>query len=460
MFRGPLLATAAVAALMTHHPDVFAARVVDDSRTVQVRGNLAPQLGAAVVGRTEIKLADAVANFSFAPASPVVGQTVQFTDSSTGSPISWLWAFGDGGFSVSQSPTHTFTSPGTFTVSLAASYSFPLGSSSTSRSVTVLAAGDAVANFSFTPASPVVGQTVQFTDTSTGSPISWLWAFGDNESSVSQNPTHTFTSPGTFTVTLTASYSSPLGSSSKSEFIQVTSTPTQGFTYVLPSSAHSAGANGAFYTTDLSITNRGTTDANLMLQFLGHDQDGTAGPKQDRGLAANQAVNYADVLASVFGVSATDAQNYGAILITADSSSLKIVSQTSTPPPNGLGTFGQSVPAQGANDFVTPASPKSLTSLRDDTAFRTNAFFANATTSSVTVTLTLLAADGSTLGTTTRTLPPLGMTQISSVVTALGAPAGTRDAALVVSTTTSGAQIVCYASVIDNVTNDPRTILP
>ena len=231
-------------------------------------------------------------------------------------------------------------------------------------------------------------------------------------------------------------------------------------TYILPSSAHSKGQNGAFYTTDLTIANRGGTDANLTLQFLGHDQDGTASPQQLRMLAANKAVTYGDILGSVFGVNATDAQNYGAILIMADSASLKILGETSTPPPNGVGTFGQSVPAQGANDFVTPASPKSLIALRDDTAFRTNLVLANATTSSVTVTLTLLAADGSTLGATTRTLPPLGMTQIGSVVTTLGAPFGTTNAVLVVSTATPGAQIATYASTIDNNTNDPRTILP
>lgn len=234
-------------------------------------------------------------------------------------------------------------------------------------------------------------------------------------------------------------------------------------TYLLPSSAHVNGQNGAFYSTDLTIANRGSNYANITLQFLGHDQDGMTGPKQLRALAANKAVTYDDILGSVFGVSATDAQNYGAILITADSASLKIVSQTSTPAPVCVGgTFGQSVPAQAANDFVTPASPKSLIALREDTAFRTNVVLANATTSSVTVTLTLLAADGSTLGTprTLPPLPPLGMTQVGHVVTTLGAPFGTTNAVLVVSTTTTGAQVATYATVIDNNTQDPRTILP
>ena len=150
-----------------------------------------------------------------------------------------------------------------------------------------------------------------------------------------------------------------------------TSGPTT--TYLLPSSAHAPGKNNAFYTTDLTIANRGTTDANLTLQFLGHDQDGRAGPKQLRALAANRAVTYADVLASLFGVTPRT-QNFGAILITADSASLKIVSQTSTPPPERRGHVrsGRARP-RAPSDFVTPASPKSLVGLREDAAFRTNA---------------------------------------------------------------------------------------
>jgi PKD repeat protein len=62
---------------------------------------------------------------------------------------------------------------------------------------------DLVASFTFSPAAPLPGQTVQFTDTSTGSPSSWDWDFGDGAASTVQNPTHVFSDVATYSVTLT-----------------------------------------------------------------------------------------------------------------------------------------------------------------------------------------------------------------------------------------------------------------
>lgn len=49
-----------------------------------------------------------------------------------------------------------------------------------------------------------VSDMVTFTDNSTGSPTSWMWDFGDGNSSTMQNPTHTYTASGVYTVCLTA----------------------------------------------------------------------------------------------------------------------------------------------------------------------------------------------------------------------------------------------------------------
>ena len=59
------------------------------------------------------------ANFSVDKRSGTAPLTVTFTDTSTGSPTSWLWTFGDGATSTDRHPIHTYTAPGNYTVTLA-----------------------------------------------------------------------------------------------------------------------------------------------------------------------------------------------------------------------------------------------------------------------------------------------------------------------------------------------------
>ena len=146
--------------------------------------------------------------------------TVNFTDTSSGSPTSWAWTFGDGGTSSSPSPSYTYNSTGTFTATLTVSNT--LGSSSTSRTITVSQPSAPIASFTATPTSGAAPLTVNFTDTSSGSPTSWAWDFGDGGISSSASPSHTYGTTGTFTATLTAT--NALGSSSASHTITVTHT--------------------------------------------------------------------------------------------------------------------------------------------------------------------------------------------------------------------------------------------
>ena len=62
-----------------------------------------------------------VAAFTATPTSGTSPLAVQFTDQSTGSPTSWAWDFGDGNTSTVQSPAHTYSASGTYTVNLVAS---------------------------------------------------------------------------------------------------------------------------------------------------------------------------------------------------------------------------------------------------------------------------------------------------------------------------------------------------
>ena len=165
--------------------------------------------------------ADFTANVTTGPA-PLA---VQFTDTSTGSPTSWLWSFGDGATSTAQNPIHTYTTPGTYTVSLTATNAGGSSTETRTNYITVTTPPP-VAAFTANVTTGPAPLAVQFTDISTGSPTSWLWNFGDGETSTAQNPIHTYTAPGTYTVSLTATNAGGSSTEIKTDYITVTTPPS------------------------------------------------------------------------------------------------------------------------------------------------------------------------------------------------------------------------------------------
>jgi len=316
-----------------------------------------------------------VANFSATPTNGPAPLAVQFTDTSTNVPTSWAWTFGDGNSSTAQSPSHTYTAAGDYTVSLTATNSGGNNTKTITNYIAVAASGEAfaypdtiitwpnpgvtlisgtladlktddgiyqvyrcdtsnqryelaytadtpftpsqvskitieyqakksrsdtptsgnvfarnssggwpsigswvpgtsdtdyswyttavstymdsngvigfelctcpaggntnnydistdklrfrlqlnvpVANFSATPTSGLKSLAVTFTDTSTGSPTSWSWNFGDSTTSTVHNPSHTYTNQGLYTVALTATNAAGSNTMTKTNYIRV-----------------------------------------------------------------------------------------------------------------------------------------------------------------------------------------------------------------------------------------------
>jgi PKD repeat protein len=81
----------------------------------------------------------------------------------------------------------------------------------------------AVANFSGTPTSGTAPLDVNFTDLSTGSPTSWSWTFGDGGTSTARNPSHTYTTAGTYNVQLTVTNACGSDAELKNAYVTVTS---------------------------------------------------------------------------------------------------------------------------------------------------------------------------------------------------------------------------------------------
>ncbi|MDY6862682.1 MAG: PKD domain-containing protein [Thermodesulfobacteriota bacterium] len=151
------------------------------------------------------------ADFSATPLSGYSPLDVQFTDSSTGTPTSWLWNFGDGQTDNVQNPSHTYnegTIAGSqYTISLTITNDESESSTKTRENYITVFLGTPLVDFTATPTEGNSPLTVHFTDNSTNSPIYWAWNFGDGQTAIGGDKSqvdHTYTSPGTYTVSLVA----------------------------------------------------------------------------------------------------------------------------------------------------------------------------------------------------------------------------------------------------------------
>ncbi len=144
------------------------------------------------------------ADFTGYPTNGTAPLTVYFNDTSTGSPISWNWSFGDGQFSPLQNTSHRYTSAGKYTVSLMATNAAGSNTMVKTEYVTVSRQGPA-ADFTASPTTGAAPLPVQFSDTSssTGSHPSYSWDFGDGGTATAKNPSHLYASAGDYTVSLT-----------------------------------------------------------------------------------------------------------------------------------------------------------------------------------------------------------------------------------------------------------------
>jgi len=180
--------------------------------------------------------------------SPTYAQSpanISFTDVSTSTATTitnWNWSFGDGEVSNLQNPVHQYSSPGIYTVSLNASSSITFGVMSKNDYIRIDSSpppsptptpAPLIAQFVGTPTFGYNPLAVYFNDLTYGYPTGWTWDFGDNTTSSSQNPIHTYSAVGNYTVSLNATSSTAYSFIQRTAYISVvnpasvpTATPT------------------------------------------------------------------------------------------------------------------------------------------------------------------------------------------------------------------------------------------
>ena len=142
------------------------------------------------------------ANFT-APPLACLGMPVIFINTSVNAG-NYLWYFGDNTTSSSSNPVHTYTTPGTYNVMLVA-WDMPNVCTDTFI-VPITVSPGPTASFNISPQYTCgAPATINFTSTSTGGAVSYVWNFGDGSPTVTgATATHTYTTDGAFTVTLVA----------------------------------------------------------------------------------------------------------------------------------------------------------------------------------------------------------------------------------------------------------------
>ena len=166
---------------------------------------------------------ETITDFTAAPTSGPSPLTVVFTNTSIGGFTDSLWDFGDGAGSTLVDPTHTYTAPGVYTVTLQVSW--PGGTHTLTRTNYITVYVPVVADFVAAPTSGTRPLTVVFTNTSTGSYSNSLWDFGNGGTSTVNSPTYTYTTAGVYTVTLTVSGLGGTHALTRTNYITVTPAP-------------------------------------------------------------------------------------------------------------------------------------------------------------------------------------------------------------------------------------------
>ena len=183
-----------------------------------------------------------VASFTYSSSSINEGESITFSDQSTNTPTSWSWTFNGGtpDRSTEKDPTVTYAAAGTYSVSLTVTNDDGTDTKSSNNIITVnkLVIAPA-ADFEADNTIITEGETVSFTDLSSNEPTSWSWTFegGTPGTSTAQNPSVTYTTAGTYQVTLVATNAKGSDTKIAYNYIQVDEYVAS---YCIPSSVNAS----------------------------------------------------------------------------------------------------------------------------------------------------------------------------------------------------------------------------
>jgi hypothetical protein len=214
----------------------------------------------------------------------------------------------------------------------------------------------------------------------------------------------------------------------------------------VPAAAHTSGAAGTVWRTDLEVKARGGAPAAFTIELLEERANNSDPIEAAFSLDPGQSLRLVDVIDEVFGFDGS-----AALRVTSTEGAILATSRTYNNDPDG--TYGQYIPAFESAAAAEAGFDYTLMQLSSSESYRTNVGFVNATGESVSIEVDLYTAMAEWLGPVEATLRPYEMRQVSDIFAQV--TGGDVDAGYaVVRTRTDGGRYFAYASVVDNLSGD------
>ncbi len=170
------------------------------------------------------------------------------------------WDFDDGNFSTAYSPTHIYSTPGTYHVLLVVSDTCSIDTTF----ATITVSPFPTLNYTISNDSVCVGEVISFNNLSSNL-SNIIWKFGDGNSSNIVNPSHAYSASGIYEVTLIGTAQSTACVDSLIKYVLVKTTPNSSFNpsvsdgcFPLPVSFQNTSSNSVYYLWDFGDGNSST----------------------------------------------------------------------------------------------------------------------------------------------------------------------------------------------------------
>ncbi|HSP15635.1 MAG TPA: putative Ig domain-containing protein [Thermoanaerobaculia bacterium] len=240
---------------------------------------------------------------------------------------------------------------------------------------------------------------------------------------------------------------------------------------IIPAVAHAAGANQSQFQSDVRLANLSSQAQSYLINFTPTATDGTqTGTTTTIQVDPGQTAALDDLLSSFFGTAADGSAagmleirpiattSSSSIFSAVPNSALASIASSRTYNVTSQGTFGQFIPAVPFSQFVGKGSILSLQQIAQSSAYRTNFGLLEASGEPATVVLHVYDKSGNLLADIPESLLPSEHLALNGLLSANNITLD--DGRVEVEVTSSTGKVSAYASVLDNLSNDPLLVSP